>query len=149
MSHLNAKNSLPCVCSSKKMGEAFSSNTTGSFNHMKAAFYRLLFLSNLCIHELHRPYFYFYLSHRKTPPNYDWILHIFHLFPLLRPRPMGRQQAAVFSGCTALWDGKDDNICPPGDWQRTEGRDWKAKWKTEYQKSRQEAAEVRRVKVCV
>lgn len=55
------------------------------------------------------------------------------------------QQAAGLSGCRALRDGRDDNVCPLGDWQAIEGEIGEQNSLTEKSRKRQESAEVTEV----
>lgn len=75
-----------------------------------------------------------------------------HLFsssypPTAAPTAPGGQQAAGLSGCRALRDGRDDNVCPLGNCQGTEGEIGEQNEGMGKNGKRQESAEVRRSKV--
>lgn len=69
------------------------------------------------------------------------------LTPTAAPTAPGGQQAAGLSGCRALRDGRDDNECPLGDCQDTEGKIGEQNYGMEKKRKRQGSVEVRRAKV--
>lgn len=65
----------------------------------------------------------------------------------MAPTATRGQQAAGLSGCRALRDGRDDNVCPLGDWQGTEGVTGKQNEGMAKRRKRQESAEVKGFKL--
>lgn len=116
----NAKNSQPCVWSSKTRRKQLTLWTTFaqqqnnfSLKHVKS----ILFgckkkKKNACIQRTHHKLLGLQpLPHSSHPPPQSNTEPIFFL--LERQWPLGGQQrAAGLSGCKALWDGRGDNIRP-------------------------------------
>lgn len=97
------------------------------------------------VHAHHIPHLGLYFGHSPSQiyshlPFHSLGLYVSLLLLLQHPQAPGGQQAAGLSGCRALRDGRDDNVCPFGDRPGTEGEIGKQNGGTEKKRKRQESA---------
>lgn len=133
VSCLHAKNSQACI---------WDSDSPSKLRHTGIPRLTHSKISQLCGH-VNNISVYTHAYHMPDPELYFGHSHISSHLPfhssgiyvsLLLPPPAApwtprRQQAAGLSGCRTLWDGTDDNLCPPRGLARDRKIDRKAEWR--------------------